>query len=180
MSARLFAPMNADSDRLAQAMILGLLAVAAGGIAPECQEQWTVCGQQLATPPISLRDSALAYGDFMRLRMLVLSFILAAALSSCGFQKEADAKFGDQHFKTAISLIELHKVRTGSYPATLADLRFTGDWDQIALSSVEYKRLDSGYELNVVRGWVGKPELNYPAEFWTGLGLRKSNLKPQP
>jgi hypothetical protein len=27
----------------------------------------------------------------------------------CGrFQKQADAQFGDQHFKTAIALIELH------------------------------------------------------------------------
>lgn len=101
-------------------------------------------------------------------------------LVGCGFQQRADAQFGDQHFKTAISLIELHKVRTGSYPETLADLRFTGAWDQLAIASVEYKRLDTGYELNVVRGWVGRPKLSYPAEFWRGLGLQRSNLKPAP
>jgi hypothetical protein len=110
----------------------------------------------------------------------VLVVLLIGAVSGCGFQQQADAKFGDQHFKTAIALIELHKVRTGSYPETLADLRFTGDWDQIAISSVEYKRLDTGYELNVVRGWVGQPKVTYPADFWTGLGLQQSNLRPSP
>lgn len=114
------------------------------------------------------------------MRLLGLALAIVAMTSGCSFQKDADAKFGDQHFKTAISLVELHKIRTGSYPSTLADLKFIGDWDQIALSSVEYKRLDSGYELNVVRGWVGKPDLTYPADFWVGLGLQKSNLKRAP
>ena len=104
--------------------------------------------------------------------------ILLIALGGCDFQKQADAKFGDQHFKTAISLVELHKVRTGTYPQELGELKFTGDWDQIALNSVEYKLLPTGYELNVIRGWVGQPELAYPKEFWQGLGLVKSNLRP--
>ena len=112
------------------------------------------------------------------LKVFSIILVLAIALVGCDLQKEADAKFGDQHFKTAISLIELHKVRNGSYPASLKDLQFTGDWDAIALSSVEYVKLDSGYELNITRGWVGKPELSYPKEFWQGLGLVKSNLKP--
>lgn len=116
----------------------------------------------------------------MRISVIAIALALAAMLSACDLQKQADAKFGDQHFKTVISLIELHKVRSGAYPETLADLKFTGDWDQIALSSVEYKKLDSGYELNVVRGWVGQPDLTYPADFWAGLGLQKSNLKRVP
>lgn len=106
--------------------------------------------------------------------------LIIAAASGCDFQKQADAKFGDQHFKTAVSLVELHKLRTGSYPASLADLEFTGDWDQIALASVEYRKLDAGYELNLVRGWVGQPELTYPPGFWAGLGVRKSNVGPVP
>jgi hypothetical protein len=44
-----------------------------------------------------------------------------------------DQKFGDQHLKTAVALIELHKVRYGEYPETLDDLRYTGEWDAIAL-----------------------------------------------
>lgn len=114
----------------------------------------------------------------MKLRYFAGIALLSFFLGGCDFQKEADAKFGDQHFKTAISLVELHKVRTGAYPQKLEDLTFTGDWDAIALSSVEYKPLPVGYELNVTRGWVGQPQLAYPKEFWQGLGLVKSNLKP--
>jgi hypothetical protein len=48
----------------------------------------------------------------------------------------------------------------------------------MAINSVEYRRLPEGYELNVTRGWVGRPTLEYPAPFWNGLGLKKSNAKP--
>jgi hypothetical protein len=114
----------------------------------------------------------------MKLQHFAGILLLSFALGGCDFQKEADARFGDQHFKTAISLVELHKVRTGAYPQKLSDLTFIGEWDAIALNSVEYKQLATGYELNVTRGWVGQPELVYPKEFWQGLGLVKSNLKP--
>ena len=110
---------------------------------------------------------------------LIASIVLFIAVLSCGkFQQEADAKFGDQHFKTAIALIELHKVRFGEYPKSLTELKYIGDWDKIVFGTVEYKRLENGYELNITRGWVGKPELNYLDEFWQGLGLVKSNVKP--
>ena len=105
----------------------------------------------------------------MKLHHFAAIVLLSSALGGCDFQKEADAKFG---------LVELHKVRTGAYPQKLSDLTFTGEWDAIALNSVEYKQLATGYELNVTRGWVGQPELAYPKEFWQGLGLVKSNLKP--
>lgn len=81
--------------------------------------------------------------------------MICASAFSCNFQKEADAKFGDQHFKTAIALIELHKIRFGSYPASMNDLKYTGEWDKIVFSAVQYERLDNGYELNLTRGWVG-------------------------
>jgi hypothetical protein len=84
---------------------------------------------------------------------------------------------GDQHFKTAIALIELHKVRFGEYPNSLRDLQFTGDWDALALDSVRYERTTDGYNLDVTRGHTGKPNLTYPDEFWQGLGLMKSNAK---
>ena len=111
------------------------------------------------------------------MRVLVATVVAACLLAACDFQKQADAKFGDQHFKTVIALVELHKIRTGTYPNSLKDLKFTGEWDAIALGSVEYKKLEAGYELNVTRGWVAQPELAYPKEFWSGLGLVKSNLK---
>ena len=111
------------------------------------------------------------------MRFLLAVVVAAALLAGCDFQKQADAKFGDQHFKTVIALVELHKVRTGAYPDSLKDLKFTGEWDAIALGAVEYRRLELGYELNVTRGWVAQPELSYPKEFWHGLGVVKSNLK---
>jgi len=112
------------------------------------------------------------------LRALLSS--IAIVLAGCDFQMQADTRFGDQHFKTTIALVELHKVRTGAYPESLKDLKFTGDRDALATSSVGYKKLDVGYELNVTRGWVAKPGLNYPKAFWQGLGLVNSNLKPDP
>ena len=114
------------------------------------------------------------------LKSSIIAALLCLSLSGlvgCDFQKDADEKFGDQHFKTTISLIELHKIRHGAYPESLKELKFTGEWDAIALSSVDYKRLENGYELNVTRGWVGQPTLTYPADFWRGLGLVKSNMK---
>jgi len=107
------------------------------------------------------------------------------ALSSCNLKKgvqkmqeESNKKFGDQHFKTAISLIELHKVRYGTYPANLDSLKYLGDWDGMIYSSVKYTKLKEGYELDLVNGWIGKPKsLKYPDAFWNGLGCVKSNLK---
>jgi hypothetical protein len=102
-------------------------------------------------------------------------------MSACfpeGFRDQANQQFGDQHFKTAISLIELHKLREGEYPSTLNDLKYIGDWDKIVFSSVKYTKLEEGYELDLINGWIGKPkDLSYPNDFWKGLGLVKSNLK---
>ena len=107
----------------------------------------------------------------------LIIFLLAGCISD-SFKEKANEQFGDQHFKTAIALIELHKIREGTYPNSLDNLKYLGDWDKIIFNSVEYKKLDEGYELNLTNGWMGKPkELKYPDEFWNGLGLRKSNLR---
>lgn len=112
---------------------------------------------------------------------IILVIILSIHLASCDklfdFQKHADNAFGDQHFKTAISLIELHKTRYGQYPENLDDIKFAGDWDAMALQSVKYTKSAEGYDLDVVNGWVGQPELKYPDEFWQGLGIKQSNMK---
>lgn len=108
--------------------------------------------------------------------LLVLALVAGCQLE--GLKEHVNQTFGDQHFKTAIALIELHKVRTESYPEQLDDIRFIGEWDAVVSGTVEYEKLDSGYRLDLVRGWIGKPdELQYPDEFWKGLGLRSSNLK---
>jgi hypothetical protein len=98
-----------------------------------------------------------------------------------GITRPFDNKFGDQHLKTTISLLELHRLRYGRYPQSLKELRFVGDWDQLALSSVRYYPAPDGskYYVEVERGWVGKPVLDeYPPEFWQGTGYSPS-LKPQ-
>jgi hypothetical protein len=113
--------------------------------------------------------------------ILVLAGYLAVrSIIASGITKGPDAMFGDQHLKTAVALIELHKTRYGKYPDTLRDLKFTGQWDQAALQNVGYypNAEHTGYYLEVQRGWVGKPTLQMPEEFWQGTGYSAS-LKPK-
>lgn len=111
--------------------------------------------------------------------MKITTWMLCCSLllSGCEFQHRADEQFGDQHFKTAIALIELHKTRFGAYPENLQALQFTGGWDALSLQSVDYKKQDDGYTLVVARGWVAQPDLAYPEEFWQGLGIKN---RPYP
>jgi hypothetical protein len=112
--------------------------------------------------------------------LLLFSFIGLVrgikAIINSGITKGPDNLFGDQHLKTAVALIEFHKVRYGHYPKTLKDIKYTGQWDAIALNSVKYcpaEDLDS-YYVEVMRGWVGKPDLKLPDEFWQGTGYKES------
>ena len=110
---------------------------------------------------------------------LVLAILIA--LVGCDFSVPgADEKFGKQNFVSAVSLIELHKVRYGEYPNSLQDLRFLGDWDAIWLAAVEYARDADGYDLYLQRGWIGKPKLVFPVEFKRGLGIKKTNVEWEP
>ena len=107
--------------------------------------------------------------------LLIVLFLLSGC--EFDFPSGMDEKFGDQHFKSAISAIELHKTRTGEYPDTLNDLEYLGDWDQIWLHSVRYEKADTGYNLFIERGWMGEPSLDLPAGYKDGLGLIESNVK---
>ena len=112
--------------------------------------------------------------------LLVTGGILAVrSIIASGITKGPDNMFGDQHLKTTVALIELHKVRFGKYPGSLSELKFTGQWDQIALHSVHYytNAERTAYYVEVERGWIGKPDLEMPAEFWRGTGYTTS-LKP--
>lgn len=76
----------------------------------------------------------------------IATFVVLVASSSlilkqsgvCALTLLFDNKFGDQHLKTAVALLELYRVRHGRYPDRLSDLDFVGDWDRIALNSVAY------------------------------------------
>jgi len=109
------------------------------------------------------------------------SLLIVFFLSGCDFEiPEMDEKFGKQNFVSAISIIELHNTRHGSYPENLDQLEFLGDWDIIWLSAVRYEKLEDGYNLFVERGHLGKPNLELPIEFKKGLGIRNSNVKWLP
>jgi hypothetical protein len=101
------------------------------------------------------------------------------SIIASGITRSIDNKFGDQHLKTALALIELHKVRFGRYPDSLRDLKFAGEWDQIALANVSYYPGPNrdAYYIEVERGWMGKPAFAMPPEFWQGTGYSPS-LKP--
>ena len=97
---------------------------------------------------------------------------------------ESQRMVADQEFKKAIAHIELHKLRYGSYPGTLSELKFLSAMDSSTLSFVKYTRLDSGYELNFETKFpslsgtmTNRIQLQYPDEFWRGLGCVRSNLK---
>ena len=128
------------------------------------------------------------------MKKLMLPLILVAFLSSCipDSVKEqmnegmmvAQKMLADQELKKAIAYIELHKLRNGNYPNALSELKFLSAMDSSLFNSIEYTRLDSVYELNIKTefasfGDEGKKEvqLNYPPEFWKGLGCVKSNVK---
>src|ERR1044072_6955006 len=89
-------------------------------------------------------------------------------ITTSGVTSKLDQQFGDQPIKTAVALIELHKVRTGRYPENLQQLRFTGQWDILALQSVRYIAAADGksYFVEVQRGWIGKPAMELPPDFW--------------
>src|SRR5215472_6170051 len=76
-------------------------------------------------------------GGGVLILFLVALFVVRSIVAS-GITKGPDNMFGDQHLKTVVALLELHKVRYGKYPDTLRDLKFTGQWDQLALQSVAY------------------------------------------
>lgn len=113
----------------------------------------------------------------MRTVVILVAIVL---LAGCEFQQEADRMFGDQHFKTAIALVELHKTRYGEYPESLDDLTFVGSWDENALARVRYGKVGDGYTLVLAGNAGGASELEYPPAFWRGLGIRNGEEYGKP
>lgn len=111
--------------------------------------------------------------------VLVGGALAIHSIIASGITKGPDNLFGDQHLKTAVALIELHKVRFGRYPDSLADLKFKGEWDQLAIQRVRYypNAERTKYFVEVELGWVGKPDLKMPEGFWQGTGYEE-RLRP--
>lgn len=122
-------------------------------------------------------------------KTLLMIFLLTGCVPDSMKEKineelaNAQEIMGDWEFKKAIAQIELHKLRNGHYPNSLSELQFLSAVDSTIFHRVEYTRLDSVYELNLVMkaaslgGDEEEIDLHYPAEFWKGLGCVKSNLK---
>ena len=107
----------------------------------------------------------------------IFTVLCLCMLSSCSFpQHEVNAKFGKQHFVSAVAFIELHKTRNGAYPDALSDLQYLGDWDLIWLNAVRYEKSENGYNLYIENGWIGEPELAFPEAFRIGLGIKQTNV----
>lgn len=96
---------------------------------------------------------------------------------------EMQTNLADQTFRKTLGDIELHKLRFGQYPKSLSEIKFLNSFDSANFHSVQYHLLDSGYELNLkargrnVDGQKLQIDLEYPEEFWQGLGCVKSNLR---
>jgi hypothetical protein len=135
-------------------------------------------------PPLPKRKSRKWLWVFLLIGALLIAILVGGVIAyrsiiASGITSCFDNKFGDQHLKTAVALIELHKLRFGKYPASLRDLKFTGEWDQMALMSVRYYPSENrdSYYIEVERGWIGKPTFVMPPEFWKGTGYSPA-LKP--
>lgn len=111
------------------------------------------------------------------MKKIIVTVVSLLLLCSCSFPKdEMNAKFGKQHFVSAVAFIELHNTRNGAYPDSLTELQFLGDWDSIWLSAVRYEKTENGYNLYIENGWIGEPELTFPEAFKAGLGIQQSNV----
>jgi hypothetical protein len=136
-------------------------------------------------PPFPKKKSRTWLWVVLLVGALLIAVIIAGgivayrSLTASGVTSGLDNKFGDQHLKTSVALIELHKVRFGRYPDSLRDLKFTGDWDPMWLTGVRYYPSPNrdAYYIEVERGWIGKPTFTMPPAFWKGTGYSPS-LKP--
>jgi hypothetical protein len=134
-------------------------------------------------PPVASKRRSyfiIALITVVALVVLIGGTLMIRSILASGITAGPDNMFGDQNLKTAVALIELHKVRYGQYPDSLGDLKFTGQWDQLALNSVSYHPNPdhTAYYIEVERGWIGKPTLKMPDEFWKGTGYDAA-LKPK-
>jgi hypothetical protein len=136
-------------------------------------------------PPLPRKKSLTWLWVFLAISAVFLALLIGGIVAyrsiiASGITSGFDNKFGDQHLKTAVALIELHKVRFGRYPDSLRDLKFTGDWDQIALVNVRYYPSPNrdAYYIEAERGWIGKPTFTMSPEFWKGTGYSPA-LKPK-
>ncbi|MHC4118412.1 MAG: hypothetical protein ACYSWO_13000 [Planctomycetota bacterium] len=127
-------------------------------------------------PPLRKNKRFVRYlivGGVLLLVLMVFTVIVGIRfVSKHGLTEPIDRKFGDQNLKSTVAMLELHKIRFGKYPDSLRDLKYTGEWDQIWINGTSYYPSDDGqsYYVEVHRGWIGKPTLVMPDQFWQNTG----------
>jgi hypothetical protein len=129
-------------------------------------------------PPRGLSRGWIAVLVAVPLVLVMVAVVAVVAVARSGITRPVDNMFGDQHLKTIVALVELHKVRYGAYPARLSELKFIGKWDELPIQVVSYCAAEDrqSYYVEVQRGWAFKPgdlAQQQPAEFWQGTGFRR-------
>ena len=130
-----------------------------------------------------LREKNGIGADALRRVGVTVEMLRAEVVRLLGFEDEVggtrheDPDAVDQRFKTAIALVELHRLRFGKYPDSLDDLQFLGASDRRTLAKgLRYEKLQDGYGLDIVSGKDQKPRVTYLPDFWRGLGIRRTNV----
>jgi hypothetical protein len=78
-------------------------------------------------------------------------------------------RFDDQDYKDVIGLVELYKLRSGKYPASLDVIRFEGEWDMLNQETIHYELKSDGYLVNVHGMEIDT--VQYPDALYVGLGI---------
>jgi hypothetical protein len=79
---------------------------------------------------------------------------------------------GRKAMNRGVGLVELHRLRHGRYPSTLADLRFLSEFDRTDLSWLEYASTEDGgaYYLGLGEDVPRAKTVTWPPEYWLGTG----------
>ena len=109
-----------------------------------------------------------------------ITIALLCCLTAFDFEPSNESKKNEmQYFISAVSIIELHKLRNDTYPDSLKDLEFLSDSDDVWLSFVRYKKKLDGYNLYIKRSDSGSHSIEIPVKFKKGLGIKNTNIKWQ-
>jgi hypothetical protein len=118
----------------------------------------------------------------LKIALLLLGLTSCIPKQAKDQMKEMQVMMADQTFQHAIAHIELYKMRHGEYPLSLKQLEYLTQMDSGIYQYVQYSRLDTGYALDIeykIMQPFDKTQtdgrLQYPPEFWKGLGCVKSN-----
>lgn len=107
------------------------------------------------------------------LLVAIIAVVVILQTTRLDFFQDIDNEIAQQQLKGSAALIELHKLRTGTYPEKLSDLEFISSWDRFNLKRVQYtvsvKRNE--YFITIEKGYFGDLNFIFPHQFWKGTGF---------